>query len=343
MKPLSIRNNVDLTDLNSLHVRCRARALLELTDESQLDQALDWLGQFSQPVILGGGSNVLFTQNEIDAVLVNALPGRRILSENTDTVLVELAAGENWHAAVQWTLAQQCYGLENLSLIPGRVGAAPVQNIGAYGVELAHCVQLVHAIRLADQTRHQLSREQCQFAYRDSLFKREPGQWLITSVTLLLNRIPTPKLDYGEIRSELDAQQISAPTPLQVAQTVCQIRQRKLPDPAVLPNAGSFFKNPVILRSTADKLSKQYPDMPRYDGIEPGTVKLAAAWLIDQAGYKGIRDGDAGTHDQHALVLVNHGQASGQQLQAFAETIQRAVSEKFLVQLEPEPVFIPSA
>lgn len=343
MKPLAIRDNVDLTDRNSLRVRSTARSLVELTDKSQVEQAVDWLCSQSEPFILGGGSNVLFTRDELSAVLINALPGRRILSQSGGNVLVELAAGENWHESVQWTLAHDCYGLENLSLIPGRVGAAPVQNIGAYGVELANHIHHVKAIRLADKTEHELTREQCQFTYRDSLFKREPGQWLITAVTLMLNRTPALKLSYGDIQSELDAQKISEPTARQVADVVCLIRQKKLPDPAVLPNAGSFFKNPVLSESDANKLIAQHPNVPRYDGTEPGTVKLAAAWLIEQAGLKGFRQADVGTHAQHALVLVNYGHASGKQLQDFAKTIQRAVNEKFSIQLEPEPVFIPSA
>ena len=342
MKPISIRSNVDLTDLNSLRVRAHARSLFELTDDSQLEPALQWLGDQSEPCVLGGGSNVLLTRDKVDAVLINALPGRRIVSERDDKVLVALAAGENWHDTVQWLLANQCYGLENLSLIPGRVGAAPVQNIGAYGVELADYVHSVSAIRLSDRSRHQLTREACAFAYRDSLFKRERGQWLITGITLLLDRKPTLKLDYGDIRDDLNARKISDPTPEQVAQTVCRIRQQKLPDPAVLPNAGSFFKNPVVSEPTANELTARYPNMPRYAGSKAGTVKLAAAWLIEQAGYKGVREADAGTHAHHALVIVNYGSASGQELMALAQKIQQAVHAKFQVSLEPEPVFIPS-
>ncbi|MGB7299363.1 MAG: UDP-N-acetylmuramate dehydrogenase [Burkholderiaceae bacterium] len=345
----SVKDGVDLTTANTLGVQSLAREAFLLDHENQLPDALAWFRQHPGAFVLGGGSNVLLVDNSAPPVLLVRLRGRKIshpATSPTDPVLVSAAAGENWHEFVQWTLAQQLYGLENLSLIPGLCGAAPVQNIGAYGVEISNRVHRVHARNLRDGSSHNFSADDCQFGYRDSVFKRQPGQWLITRIELALSRQPQVILDYGDIGDELAAHAIKHPTPADVAQAVCHIRRRKLPDPAVLGNAGSFFKNPVLSAAETAVLKARSKDslagIAQWPGPN-GVVKLAAAALIEACELKGYRNGDAGVHEHHALVLVNHGSATGQQIEALASHIQEQVNTRFGVWLEPEPVFIRSA
>jgi len=356
-----MQRGVALKAFNSFAVEARAERLVELREASELPAMLELLRAHPPITILGGGSNLLFTRDPPGTVLRVALAGRRIVEVGHDSALIEAAAGENWHQLVQWSLAQGLYGLENLSLIPGSVGASPIQNIGAYGVELRECFDSLDAVSLDDGHRRRFDAAECAFGYRDSVFKHASGhRWLITAVRLRLSRQPRLRLDYGEIRDELRAMAIQAATAHDVARAVCAIRRRKLPDPAQIGNAGSFFKNPLVPAGFAERVRQAHPGLPVYplssstvaapagttsgadtSGPAPAPpVKLSAAWLIDQCGWKGYREGDAGVHESHALVLVNHGHASGAQILALAERIRDSVRQRFSVELEREPVVV---
>jgi UDP-N-acetylmuramate dehydrogenase len=250
--------------------------------------------------------------------------------------VIEAEAGEPWHPFVLWCLEMGLAGLENLSLIPGTVGAAPIQNIGAYGVEIKDVFHSLTAIDRQTGEQREFVRDECEFAYRDSLFKRQAGRWLILRVRFLLPRAAELHLEYGPLRERLQQMGIEKATPLHVSRAVCAIRREKLPDPAVLGNAGSFFKNPVVSAGLAAELKGRYPQLVAYPQAD-GRMKLAAGWLIEQAGWKGFRDGDAGVHVLQALVLVNHGHASGPQLLSLARRIQDDIAERFGVELEMEP------
>jgi UDP-N-acetylmuramate dehydrogenase len=336
-----LRRAASLKALNSFALDVRAGRLLELRDAAELPAALAELRAHPPALVLGGGSNLLFTRDPPGTVLLVALAGRRVLEQRDGEALVEAAAGENWHAFVEWTLAQGLCGLENLALIPGSVGASPIQNIGAYGVEMREHFDSLDAVSLADGQRRRFTASECAFGYRDSVFRRAAGaHWLVTAVRFRLSRTPRLQLDYGEIRDELRAQGVVDPGPPDVARAVCAIRRRKLPDPAVLGNAGSFFKNPLVDPALAGRLRAVHPGMPLHRATSPGSVKLSAAWMIEQCGWKGYRDGDAGVHAAHALVLVNHGRATGAQILALAERIRTSVRERFGVDLEREPAVV---
>jgi len=336
---LRITDDADLQRLNSFGVRARAKTLIELDDVNDAAQALDLLRSAPSALILGGGSNLLITGDIDGTVLRIALRGLKTQDAGHDHVIVEAAAGEPWPGLVQWCLAERLYGLENLSLIPGLAGAAPVQNIGAYGIELSQRIDTVQALNIETGRLQEFSRADCEFGYRDSLFKRHSGHWLIVSIRMKLSRTAQPCLSYPSLAEALRTQM--RPTAEQVAQAVCALRRQRLPDPAVLGNAGSFFKNPLVDPITAAKLRDQHPGMPQFSAGAQGT-KLAAAWLIEHCGWKGHREGDAGVHHQHALVLVNYGRASGAQLLDLARRIQASVHERFAIELEPEPVIIGS-
>jgi UDP-N-acetylmuramate dehydrogenase len=297
----------------------------------------------TQPLIIGGGSNLLITRDVIDEPVLHIAPyGIRILEDTGDTVLVEAMAGEPWHAFVMWTLDRGLCGLENLSLIPGYVGAAPVQNIGAYGVEIKDSCESVVAIDIRDGSEHIFSNEACAFDYRDSVFKRVDAdhprdRFVIVAVRFRLHRKFTPNLSYGEIQSELAATNVNTHelTARQVSNAVVAIRSRKLPDPAVIGNAGSFFKNPIVPKNKADEIASNFSDFRPY--ISGDRVKIAAGWLIDKSGWKARRNGAVGVHANHALVLVNYGGGKGADLWKLACDIRDDVREKFGVTLEPEP------
>ncbi|GAB4193821.1 MAG: UDP-N-acetylmuramate dehydrogenase [Wenzhouxiangellaceae bacterium] len=326
-----------LQPYNTLQLPCHAYQLQTIQSPSQARELL----QSGNPpdLILGGGSNVVLAQPELGQVWLNRIPGREVLQRDSGHVRIRLGAGENWDAAVAWSLEQAAYGLENLSLIPGLCGAAPIQNIGAYGVELSDFVDCVEALDLRSGEVHRLSREDCRFRYRGSIFRDEQaGRWLIIAIELALRATPQPRLEYPGIREQLaqDGQNISAET---VRAAVIAIRQAKLPDPAVLGNVGSFFKNPLINPSQLEQLLNSHDNCPHWPQTD-GRHKVSAAWLIDRCGFKGYRQGDAGVHQNHALVLVNHGQASGNDILQLARHIQVAVKQRFAIELEPEPVII---
>jgi UDP-N-acetylmuramate dehydrogenase len=330
--------NASLKHLNSFSVEARAARIIELECEEDL-HILAAEHQFNQEtdLILGGGSNILFVGDVNGSVILNRVRGKRVLGESATGVLVEAFAGENWHQLVLWSLDQGLSGIENLSLIPGLTGAAPMQNIGAYGVELAEVIDSVQVLDLATGEVAEFGSHECLFAYRDSRFKsQDAGRFLITKVRLCLQRTFKPRLDYAGIAEELKAMGVSRPTARQVSNAVIRIRQRKLPDPAIVGNAGSFFKNPVVEPETADRLASKFDGLPIYRR-EDGSTKLSAAWMIDDCGWKGHREGDAGVSDQHALVLVNYGSASGRHLLDLANAIAESVRDRFGVELVPEP------
>lgn len=326
---------------NSFGVQAHAGMLVEVRDAATLPELFTNAMLREGPVlVLGGGSNLLFAGDPPGVVL--ALTGQEIhiLEDDGDRALVRADAGVEWHAFVLWTLGHGLGGLENLALIPGTVGAAPIQNIGAYGVEAGERIATVEAFDRESGRIVRLPAEDCAFAYRDSRFKREPGRWIITAVEFALSRTPELRLGYAGIADELARAGIDAPTPSQVAEAVCRVRRSKLPDPAVTGNAGSFFKNPIVPVAEADALAAAHPGMPVFPGADPSTRKLSAAWLIDACGWKGHRDGDAGVSERHALVLVNHGAATGAGLLALARRIAASVRERFGIALEPEPQII---
>lgn len=286
--------------------------------------------------IIGGGSNILVTKPQDCYILKNEIKGIEVIDEDDDKVLIKVGAGENWHQLVMWAISHNLGGIENLALIPGCVGAAPMQNIGAYGVEQESVFHSLSAINLSAGTTKVFYKSDCKFGYRESIFKREvKGQYIITHVNYILSKNHKLNTTYGAINNKLEEQGIDDITIADVANAVISIRQSKLPDPKVIPNTGSFFKNPIVTRSVLEALKENHPEIISYP-VDDHNVKIPAAWLIQHAGYKGMRDGDAGTHKNHALVLVNYGSATGDEMLAFAKKIQEGVADQFGITLEPE-------
>ena len=284
---------------------------------------------------------MLFTGDFNGTVLLMSTRGVQVESDG-DGTRIAVAAGECWDDFVRWTLGQGYAGLENLILIPGTVGAAPIQNIGAYGCEVAEFVESVEAWDIRERRVVMLDHATCAFGYRDSLFKREPGRYIVTAVRFVLPRSRPLRTDYAGIEDELRRMGVDKPAPFHVAEAVVHLRTHKLPDPAVIGNAGSFFKNPIVEAAVAAALISEYPEMAAWPQPD-GRSKLSAGWMIEAAGFKGLREGDAGISNRHALVLVNHGHATGPQLWSLAQQVMLGVREKFGVQLEPEPVVIGAA
>lgn len=332
---MQVLENFPLKDLNTFGVAANARYYAAFDSIASLN---DILSKYpGQPLlILGGGSNVLLTKDFEGLVLKNDIRGIRKVSEDAEFVYIRAGAGENWHQFVLHTIEQGWGGLENLSLIPGCVGASPMQNIGAYGVEIKDVFEQLTAFHLNERSNYTFRAQACEFGYRESVFKRKyKGQFVIADVTFRLRKQPVLNTSYGAIAAELKARGIEHPTIRDVSDVVISIRQSKLPDPKETGNAGSFFKNPSVTIPQFDALKKQYPDIVAY--LNPdGTMKLAAGWLIEQAGWKGYRQGDAGVHARQALVLVNHGQATGAEIVALSEQIIASIKEKFGVELERE-------
>lgn len=341
------QTDVDLAAYTTLRLPARAERFWVLHDEAQLAEVCAHAEANDWPLyILGGGSNLVVRDRVPGLVVQMALRGIRRCAEwsSPEQVVLEAAAGESWHEFTQTTVAQNLCGLENLSLIPGSVGAAPVQNIGAYGVEIK---DVLHSVRAYDREQHrfvELLPADCHFAYRDSVFKsHQPGRYVITAVRFAFPRTRSLQLDYGDIRAELTQQGHQRPTPMQVAEAVMAIRRRKLPDPAQLANAGSFFKNPWVPSSQVQALKQQYPNLVAYPASveQPEWQKVAAGWLIEHAGWKGYRRDGVGVHAQQALVLVHEGGSDGAALLALAADIVASVQRRFGIQLEQEPVIWP--
>jgi UDP-N-acetylmuramate dehydrogenase len=335
---MKVLENASLRNLNTFAVEASAKLLITIDSEEDVLSlpAFD----SKKDLVLGGGSNVLFASGVPGTVFLNRITGREIVEEHDDRVLVEAGAGEDWHQLVLWTLEKGLGGLENLSLIPGLAGAAPVQNIGAYGVELSSVLEGVTAWDCSKSGWVVFGKEECQLEYRNSRFKSaQPGRYLITSMRLWLNRHGTPHIEYAGLRDELLSMGISQADSRQVSEAVIRIRQRRLPDPAQIGNAGSFFKNPVVSPDEAANLIELFPALPAWPAAT-AKVKLSAAWMIEFCGLKGHRDGDAGVSDQHSLVLVNHGSASGREIANLAMHVNTVVYEHFGLRLEQEPALV---
>lgn len=341
----TVHENASLLERTTFRVSARAATLIDVHEFDAVPGLLEEAAQRNRDVlVLGGGSNVLFTRDWPGVVLALRTRGLDIVEQHVpgtpgDAALVRAAAGEVWDDFVHWTLAHGLRGLENLALIPGSVGAAPMQNIGAYGVEVGEFVDAVQAYDRTANSIVRLDRAACAFAYRDSLFKRESGRYLIAAVDFLLPRQRELRLDYAGVREELAAMGVDAPDARAVAHAISRVRMRKLPDPVTTGNAGSFFKNPIVSADFAAALKGLHARIPVWPQAD-GQAKLSAAWLIETCGLKGFRDGDAGVSDQHALVLVNYGGASGAQIWTLARHVQQCVLARFGVALEPEPLVV---
>lgn len=341
MPAWSLTENASLKALNTFHVDASAEQLLELHDPSLLPDVLAHPRVAGKPLlVLGSGSNVLLADNVPGTVLVFANCSIEELEHRADYTVVRAGAGVNWHGLVMWSLQNGLSGLENLALIPGTCGAAPIQNIGAYGVQVDEFIQAVEAWDRETGEWVRFDAEACAFGYRDSVFKHAPDRYLITAIELRLPLLHDLRLGYAGIAEEMQAMGVELPVAADVANAVIAIRRRKLPDPDVLGNAGSFFKNPVLPLEQVDVLLQQFPELPVYPADQDNRRKLSAAWLIEACGWKGFREGDAGVSPQHALVLVNHGTATGAELLALARRISASVLEKFGVPIEPEPRLI---
>ncbi len=338
---MQILNNVDLTPFNTFGLSVIAKYFYKLVNKNDLPALAETaIFQDNSVLSLGGGSNIIFTQDYSGLVIHLVNKGIHITEESDDFVTIEVQAGEIWHDFVQWSLAQGFSGLENLSLIPGSVGAVPVQNIGAYGVEVKDSIESVECFDREKNRFVFFDQASCAFSYRDSVFKHQNlGRFIIVAVRFKLNKCFKPQLHYAPLQSLNALYQKGQLTAQQVADTVCQTRRKKLPDPAVLGNAGSFFKNPVVCDEQAQTLLQHHPYAVHYPQ-KNNQFKFAAGWLIEQAGLKGFQIGGAAVHDQQALVLVNKNRASAQDVRDLAQFIQKTVLQKYGIQLEIEPPLI---
>jgi len=331
-----MHNQFSLKNYNTFGIEAKAKQFVAVHTIEDLRLVLEQ-NRTEKKFVLGGGSNMLLTQ-DIDALVIHIdLKGKKIIKENDDFVWVECQAGENWHEFVLWTLQQNFGGLENMSLIPGNVGTTPVQNIGAYGTEIKDTMVSCTAMKIDSQDMKTFSNADCHFGYRESIFKQEAkDQYIITSVVFQLTK-HNHKINtaYGDIQAELSKNGIDNPTIQDVSNAVIAIRQSKLPDPKELGNSGSFFKNPILLKSDFEKIHAKFPDM-KYFEISETEVKVPAGWLIEQAGFKGKRFGDAGIHKNQALVLVNYGNATGQEILNVSKNIQETIFNTFGIRIEAE-------
>ena len=332
---MQIHENFPLKSYNTFSIDARAKFFNSFSSAEELEELLMIYSEY--PVfILGGGSNILFTKDYEGCVLKNEIKGIELQHEDAEHVYVKVGAGENWHQFVLHCINHNWAGVENLSLIPGNVGASPIQNIGAYGVELDDVFWSLEAFHLDDRRIHTFTREDCEFGYRNSIFKeRYKDQFAIISVTLQLRKKPIFHTDYGAIVEELEKMGVKDLSIKAVSQVVINIRSSKLPDPQKIANAGSFFKNPEVPTEKYEALKLAFPDIVAYP-LAKGTVKLAAGWMIEQCGWKGYRKGDAGCHAKQALVLVNYGKATGKEVYDLSDEILQSVKKKFGVALERE-------
>ncbi len=340
---MNILESISLKTYNTMGIEARAKYFSSFSSADELGELLSLPAMSNQKrMILGGGSNILFTGDFNGWVLQNRISGLEELKEDDHHVYVKAGAGENWHKLTQYFIQRNWAGVENLSLIPGSVGAGPMQNIGAYGVEIKDVFDQLEAFSLADKKVHTFTANDCEFGYRESIFKgRYRDQFVILNITLRLNKVPRFKTTYGAIEQELSRMGVQELSIAAIGQAVINIRRSKLPDPEKIGNAGSFFKNPSISRDRFEALKKQFPSLVAYDNPD-GTVKLAAGWLIEHCGpaegvsWKGYRKGDAGVHAHQALVLVNYGNARGREIYDLSEAILQSVKQKYGVGLERE-------
>lgn len=326
--------NHPLRDLNSFHVEERAERVITFDQKEDLEQIFAEGHTLDNWYVLGGGNNILFTRR-FGGTLIKPVGKNIIIKANLDdSVIVEAEAGVEWDDMVEWSVERELWGMENLSLIPGTVGAAPVQNIGAYGAEAKDVIERVHYYDAKERRHHTMGNAECRFAYRESIFKHElRGKAIITSVEFRLSKSQQPSLGYGDLAKEVEAR--GRVTLKNIREAVCSIRRSKLPDTAVLGNAGSFFKNPIVNKDVSERLKQEYENMPVYP-VSEQNCKLAAGWLIDQAGLKGYRQGNVGVHERQALVLVNFGGATGEEVISLSELVRERVKEKFGITIDPE-------
>lgn len=337
---MNIQENYSLFSHNTFGMDVKASVFVEYAFVEELKEVLEhYIRPAEKWLHIGSGSNLLFTEDYKGVILHSAIKGFEVVEETADELLVRVGAGEVWDDFVAWTVSQGWYGAENLSLIPGEVGASAVQNIGAYGVEAKDLIVQVETLEVSTAQVRVFSREECNYAYRESIFKKElKGKYIVTHVTYRLKKKAEFSLEYGNVKAELEKAGVE-PTLRRVREVIIRIREEKLPDPKVQGNAGSFFMNPIVPREQFEQLVEMYPTMPHYE-VDTAHVKIPAAWLIDQCGWKGKRLGRAGVHDRQALVLVNCGGATGKEIIALSEEIQRSVANKFGVQILPEVNFI---
>ena len=326
--------NIEITDRNSFHVKQVAKRLVEFDKAEELQEIFAKYKPESW-YVLSGGNNVLFTKDVEPLLITPCDKGITIIGENEESVRVKVGAGVEWDDLVAWSVEKGLWGIENLSLIPGKAGAAPVQNIGAYGVEAKDAIKAVEMYFVEGDNFITLAAEHCDFGYRESVFKHSlKGRVIITSIEIELSKVANPRLGYGDVIRDVEAR--GGATLANIRDAICSIRRSKLPDTAVLGNAGSFFKNPIVEKEVAERLLADYPDMPQYPAAEEGKVKLAAGWLIDKSGMKGYKEGNVGVHERQALVLVNLGGATGGEVIAFAHKVVATVREKFGIEISPE-------
>ncbi len=355
---MEILKDYDLTELNTFHIKAKAKFFVEVKNEKDLVKLfLTPMFQESEKLFLGGGSNILFTQDFPGIVILNKLKGIEILEDDSETVLVKSLGGEWWNDLVNFTVERGFWGIENLSLIPGTVGATPVQNIGAYGVELKDVLQNVEAYEIATGEKKIFSCAECKLGYRDSIFKRElKGKYFISAVTLKLNKNENENLRYKTLKDYIEKNNLIIKNPKDISRAVAEIRRGKLPDPKILGNAGSFFKNVYISEVDFKNILMSYPEMPYFledlpsetvDGKLEGVIKIPSGWLIEQCGprhgggsWKGYREGNVGVHERQALVLVNYGGATGEEIKKLAYQIIDSVYQKFGLRLTPEVNFV---
>jgi UDP-N-acetylmuramate dehydrogenase len=330
-----ISRKISLRKYNTFGLDYKADRFLSVKSEKEIIEVLKTGILLDETLlVLGGGTNLLFISDFSGIIIHSAIEGISIEEEHADYVIVSSGAGMKWDSFVEWTVNQGYGGLENLSYIPGTVGASPVQNIGAYGSEVKDTIEMVRAITLADSTIREFNNKECMFGYRDSIFKRDlKGKYIITRVYFRLKTRPVLNTGYGSLKQE--AEKLGALSLETVREAVINIRKSKLPDPEIIGNAGSFFKNPVVQAQVADTLKSKYTGLPCYNDTA-GYVKIAAGWLIDQCGWKGKRIGDAGVHDMQALVLVNHGKATGKEILELSAAIRKSVFDKFGIELQRE-------
>ena len=333
-----VEANVQLGSLNTLKLECIAECYVQVSTTGELQEALSEARLRSANInVLGGGSNLILNRYLPGMTIHMGLKGRELLGESADDVVIRLQAGEEWHETVLWANAEGYFGLENLALIPGSVGAAPVQNIGAYGVEIAQMIECVHVVDVRSGDIRALTADECCFSYRDSLFKTSEGKHLIIwAVDLRLSKRPVVNTSYPALR---EAVPHHTATPFDVLTAVIAVRQSKLPDPSVEANVGSFFKNPIVDRVTAEYLKGDYPDMPQYP-VDANTVKLSAAWMIDQLGWRGVEEFGVSVSEKHALVVINRSARYASEVIDFTDKITSSVSEKYSVSLDREPELV---
>lgn len=334
---MSIYENHSLLLHNTFHIDCAAKYFTEINSiDALLELQQSNIFKSNELLMLGGGSNILFTKNFNGLVVKNSLLGKELIKEDADYYYVKIGAGEGWHDFVLWCIANNYAGVENLSLIPGRVGASPMQNIGAYGVEIKDVFESLEAVHAKDVSKKIFTNSECEFGYRESVFKRKlRNQYIITSVVFKLKKKTNFNTSYGAIEKELEVMGIKDLSIKAISDAVIRIRSSKLPDPKVIGNAGSFFKNPEIPTAQCEALKLQFPNLVAYP-LENGNAKLAAGWLIEQAEWKGKRFGDAGVHVNQALVLVNYDKAHGNEIYDLSSKIVESVKAKFGVELERE-------